>query len=57
MLVPLYEFVDSKGAYSYSVKSEQKDLKRTERPVCLVWKNPSSLLTLDFEAKNIQKEQ
>lgn len=57
MLVPLYEFVDPKGAYSYSVKSEQEDLKRTERPVCLVWKNPSSLLTLDFEAKNIQKEQ
>jgi hypothetical protein len=53
MLVPLYEFVDALGAFSYSIKSEQEGLKRTERPVCLVWKNPSSLLTFDFEARPI----
>jgi hypothetical protein len=53
MLVPLYEFVDAQGACSYSVKSEQEGLKRTERSVCLVWKNPSSILTLDFEARPV----
>jgi hypothetical protein len=53
MLVPLYEFEDPLGAYSYSVKSEQEGYKRAERPVCLVWKNPSSLLTLDFEARHL----
>jgi hypothetical protein len=51
MVVPLYEFKDHNGFYTYSVKSELEGLKRTETPVCRVWENPSSLLPLDFEAK------
>ncbi len=53
MLVPLYEFLDAKGVYSYSVKKDQAGLKRSERSVCLVWKNPSTLLNLDFEARAV----
>jgi hypothetical protein len=53
MLVPLYEFKDKDGFYFYSTENELEGLKRSEKPVCLVWKNPSSLLNLDFEAKPV----
>jgi hypothetical protein len=53
MVVPLNEFKDKDGFYFYSIKSELEGLKRSEKPVCLVWKNPSSLLNLDFEAKQV----
>jgi hypothetical protein len=53
MVVPLYEFKDKNGFYIYSIKSELEGFKRSEKPVCLVWKNPSSLLNLDFEAKPV----
>ena len=53
MVVPLYEFKDRNGSYFYSIKSEQEGLKRSEKPVCLVWKNPSSVLELDYKAKPV----
>jgi len=56
MLVPLYEFQDEKGTYFYSVDSEKEGMKRSEKPVCRVWKNPTSVLTLDYIAKPIQLE-
>lgn len=57
MVVPLYEFLDEDGTYFYSVYSEKEGMKRSKKPVCRVWKNPSSVLTLDFEAKPVQLER
>jgi len=54
MLVPLYEFKQSDGTYIYAVDSEIEGMKRTENPVCRVWKNPSSILTLDWKVKPIK---
>ena len=50
-VVPLYEFTDPKsGLKSYHVTSESVDpgLIRAEQPLCWVWKNPSSVLALDW---------
>lgn len=57
MLVPLYEFQHKDGTYFYSVDSEKEGMKRSEKPVCRVWKNPSSVLTLDYKAKPVQLER
>ena len=51
MLVPLYEFQDEDGNYFYSIDREKEGMKRSEKPICQVWKNPSKILALDFEAK------
>ena len=56
MVVPLYEFKDQNGFYSYSVKSTQEGLIRTEKPVCRVWINPTSNLNYDFDAKPVPIE-
>jgi hypothetical protein len=53
MVVPLYEFKDHNGIYFYSIKSEQDGLSRTKEPVCRVWKNPSSVLALDYRARSV----
>ncbi len=53
VIVPLYEYKNQEGYYSYSVESNVEGLLRSEKPVCGVWKNPSSLLTLDFDAKPV----
>lgn len=53
LLVPLYEFKDQHGLYTYSVKSDQKGLIRSEKPVCRVWINPRTMLNFDFEAQPI----
>lgn len=53
MVVPLYEFKDRNGNITYSVDSEIEGFKRSAQPVCRVWKNPSSILTVDFEAKPV----
>jgi hypothetical protein len=42
--VPLYEFVHRDGvrrAYSVDLSRNLPDYQRTERPVCLVWRNPT----------------
>jgi len=54
MLVPLYEFQQKDGTYFYSVDRIKEGMTRSEKPVCLVWENPSSVLTLDYEAKPVQ---
>ena len=53
MVVPLYEFRDQNGYYSYSIKSTQEGLIRTEKPVCRVWINPTSNLNYDFVVKPV----
>ncbi len=57
MVVPLYEFQQADGTYFYSIDSEKEGMKRSEKPVCRVWKNPSSVLTLDYKAKPVQLER
>ena len=57
MVVPLYEFQRQDGTYFYSVKGKMEGMKRSGKPVCRVWKNPSSVLTLDFEAKPVHLEK
>ena len=54
MLVPLYEYKDENGFYTYSVALAKEGMVRSEKPVCLVWKNPSSVLSLDYKAKPVQ---
>ena len=54
MVVPLYEFQDENGTYFYSVESEKEGMTRSEKPICRVWKNPSSVLTLDYTAMPVQ---
>ena len=52
-LAPLYEYRDEEGNYYYSVEPDRKDLMRQADPICLVWKNPSTTLTLDPLAKPV----
>lgn len=54
MVVPLYEFKQKDETYFYSVDSEKEGMKRSEKPLCLVWKNPSSVLALDYNVKPVQ---
>jgi hypothetical protein len=51
VMVPLYEYQNRSGAYYYSTRPDLPDLKRAEDPVCIVWRNPSTTLVLDHEAK------
>jgi len=51
--VPLYEYRDAQsGARFYSVdaKLDSAGFTRTEKPICRVWKNPSSMVLLDYKA-------
>ncbi len=57
MVIPLYEFQLEDGTYFYSVDSEKEGVKRSEKPVCRVWKNPSSVLTLDYNVNPVQMER
>ena len=50
-VVPLYEYQNEYGEYYYSTDSGLLQMKRSEKPICHVWRNPSTTLTLDFEAK------
>jgi hypothetical protein len=52
-LVPLFEYRDADGKYTYSTKSKLPSMKRAENPLCYVWKNPSTTLALDYDAKPI----
>lgn len=55
-VVSLYEYRDKNtGLWFYSVDSELGTdiLKRSEKPICRVWKNPSSLVLLDYKAKPV----
>jgi hypothetical protein len=53
---PLYAYRhNSTGAMQYSTDPEmqREGYKRLEQPVCRVWKNPTSVLPLDWKAKHI----
>jgi hypothetical protein len=52
-VVSLYEYKDISGKHWYSTESDAKFDKatRSQQPICRVWRNPSSILALDFGAK------
>ena len=55
-VVPLYEYQNkTTGERLYSVEPKLKgsNLVRADAPVCCVWKNPSSLVLLDYKAKPV----
>ena len=55
-VVPLYEYRDKNtGLRFYSVDPglDPNTSKRSEDPICRVWKNPSSLVLLDYKAKPV----
>ena len=53
-VVPLYEYRNEDGEFHYSTDSGLTIMKRSEKPICNVWRNHSTTLTLDFEAKPVQ---
>ncbi|MEI6141029.1 MAG: hypothetical protein WCP85_17305 [Mariniphaga sp.] len=56
----LYEYKDNtKKSIFYSVDPElsDKSLIRTQQPICRVWKNPSSVISLDYMAKPVRIEK
>jgi hypothetical protein len=56
LVAPLYLYVNQKTGkryYSTKTESEEKGFRRENKPLCRVWKNPSGLLILDFEAKSV----
>ena len=52
-VVPLYEYQNEDGEYYYSTDSGLPQMKLSKKPICHVWRNPSTTLTLDFEAKPV----
>ncbi|MCZ6781238.1 MAG: hypothetical protein O7C73_06315 [Nitrospirae bacterium] len=55
-VVPLYEYHRRDGsAHFYSTEPELKDeqLQRSTEPICRVWRNPMSLLILDYKTKPV----
>ena len=53
-VVPLYEYQNEDGEYYYSTDPKLPEMNRSESPICKVWRNPSTTLTFDFEAKPVQ---
>jgi len=52
-VVPMYEYQKEDGECYYSTSSGLQRMKRSEKPICNVWRNPSTTLTLDYEAKPV----
>jgi len=55
-IVPLYEYAhipDGSRLYSTDPTLSDKNLKRSPEPLCRVWRNPSSHLILDLNAKPV----
>jgi len=50
-IVPLYEYQAASGKRSYSTDANAPAGTRPPQPLCRVWRNPSSVLALDYEAK------
>jgi len=50
-VVPLYEYRNEDGEFHYSTDSGLTIMKRSEKPICHIWRNPTTTLALDFEAK------
>jgi hypothetical protein len=52
-VVPLYEYRDAKTGrrfYSVAPVADTAGLTPSEQPICRAWKNPSSLVLLDWKA-------
>jgi len=50
-VVPLYEFKDAKHVwYSTDADAHFGTAARSPQPICRVWRNPSSVLALDYDA-------
>ncbi len=52
-VVPLYEYKDGSGRHWYSPDSGARfgTATRSEQPICRVWRNPSTVLALDYGSK------
>lgn len=55
LVVPLYQYTQGDRRW-YSVDGEEKGegLTRAEKPLCRVWRNPSSVISYDWETKPVQ---
>lgn len=51
--VPLYEYQTESGEYHYSTAVTLPAMQRSEKPICRVWRNPSSILVLDHAARPV----
>lgn len=54
----LYEYIAPNGDYVYLCDGSEvaKNLKRSDKPLCRVWKNPVTALVLDYRAKPVIKK-
>lgn len=52
-VTPLYEFRNEDEEYYYSISEKIPGMKRSENPICNVWKNPYRSLIMDIEAKPV----
>jgi hypothetical protein len=55
-VVLLYEYIDAQSGgrfYSVDAKLDSAGFTRTEKPICRVWKNPSSMVLLDYKATQV----
>ena len=50
-VIPVYEYQNDDGEFHYSTDSGLTIMKRSGKPVCHIWRNPTTTLALDFEAK------
>ncbi len=50
-VIPVYEYQNDNGEFHYSTDSGLTLMKRSEKPICHIWRNPTTMLALDFEAK------
>jgi len=56
-VVPLYEYKNGTGGYYYSTESQLSNMKRSRKPICHVWKNPSTTISLDYKANPVPIEK
>jgi hypothetical protein len=58
-MVPLYEYRSGKGTIFYSSDTPPAGINaiRSDKPVCLVWLNPSSILALDYTAIPVKQNK
>lgn len=51
--VPLFEYQNVDGSFFYSTNPSLRGKKRSEKPICRVWKNPSETIFVDYQAKPV----
>jgi hypothetical protein len=52
-IVPLFEYFDKNKMCFYTTDPDIPGAKRSNKPLCYVWKNPLSVLALDYKAKSV----